>query len=339
METLAPHSIVEIENRRFDSWRGTDLIASSVELTSDKTGEGCVELYDPAFKIIDEFLGGGAKPIQAKFWFNWKKDVGNALFVGRLARVEWSDQVTTLRFHDFSSKMKQQKKTRYFKKKSDLQILKKLAEDNDLKFSAKGNVADGQPLDSLMQSGITDWQLALKIGERAGLRLYVRGDTLYAVEAAKTGAVSNGTLILEKDFTLLRGFNLSYKMPENKKGRAKQTEVRARAKDGKRLVGKNDTGGVAGTDDLIVREDLPKPTVALLNRRASGKSNRRREYAFEHHLVTLPTFNQIVELRNTLTLGGMGKFFSGNYIVTDIRYSFRPGQLTSEMTVGSDLKK
>ncbi len=337
MDPSAPHSIVEIDGKRFDSWIGEDLLASSVELTTDKTGEATIELYDPTFKILDGFLGGGARALQAKFWYGWKKDVGNALFVGTLARVEWRDWTTTLRFHDFSSKMKQAKKTRYFKKKSDLQILRQLAADNQLQFSLKGNIADGAPLDSLMQSGKTDWEMALKIAERAGLRLYVRNDTLYAVEAGKTGIIADGILTYEKDFTLLRGFNLGYKLPENKKGRAKKTEVRGRGRAGQRLTGTNNTGTNNGTTNLIVREDLPKPTVALLNRRAGGKSNRQREYAFEHHLQTLPNFERIVELRSTLTLGGMGRFFGGNYLVTDIRYNFRPGKLTSEITVGRDI--
>lgn len=340
MDFSAPHAIVEIENQRFDSWRGEDLMASAVELTTDKTGEGSVELYDPGFKILDKFLSGGIKALQARFWFGWEKDLGNSLFVGKLARVEWGDQVTTFRFHDFSSKMKQKKKTRYFKKKSDLQILNNLAEDNELKFSLKGNIADGQPLDSLMQSGKTDWEMALKIAERAGLRLYVRGDTLFAVEAG-TSKLEKPVAALDyaREFTLLRGFNLGYKLPENKKGRSKRTEVRGRGKDGKRLTGKNDAGGASETENLIIREDLPKPTVALATRRASGKSKRQREYAFEHQLQTLPTFKTIIELRNTLTLGGIGEFWGGDYIVTDIRYDFRPGRLISELTVGRDILK
>lgn len=339
MDTSAPHCIVEIENRRFDSWRGEDLIAASIELTTDKTGEGSVEIYDPGFKIIDKIMTSGANAPQARFWLGWKKDLGASLFIGKLARVEWSDQITTLRFHDLSSKMKQKQKTRYHKEKTDIQLLKKLAQDNELKFLLKGNITDGQPIESLMQSGITDWQLALKTAERAGLRLYVRGDTLFAVEAGTTkNELSSATLNLAKDFTLLRGFSLSYKLPENKKGRYKKTEVRARTKDGKRLTGTKDIG-TTGTENLIVREDLPKPTVALANRRAGGKSKRQREYAFEHHLRTLPGFEKIIELRNTITLGGMGEFFGGDYIVTDIRYEFRPGQLTSEMTVGRDILK
>lgn len=337
MDSLAPRSIVEIESTRFDSWAGEDLISSSIDLTTDKTGEGCVELFDPDFQIIDKFLGGGVKPLQAKFWYGWGNDLGNSIFAGSLARVEWSERITTLRFHDNSAKMKKEKKTRYFKKKSDIQILKQLAQDSGLKFSAKAGITESQPLESLMQAGKTDWELALKIAERAGLKLYVKDETLYAVEAGKTGTVVS-SLIFEKDFTLLRGFNLSYKLPDNKKGRPKKIQVRGRTKDGKQLKGETTTGAT-GTTDIIVREDLPKQSVEMATRRAKGKTDKRREYAFESQLKTLPTFRTILNLRDTLALAEMGKFFSGNYIVTDIRYNFRPGQLTSEITVGRDMLK
>lgn len=337
MDFLSPHSIVEIEGTRFDSWRGKDLIAASVELTTDKTGEGCVELFDPEFKILDGFLGGGIKALQAKFYLGWATDLGNPLFTGSLARVEWSDRITTLRFHDKSAQMKQQKKTRYFKKQTDLQILEKLAKDNNLKFVLNARISDGQPIDSLMQSGKTDWEMALKVAERVGLRLYVSDDTLYAVEAGTT-QLSNSvaTMIFEKDFTLLRNFNLSYKLPENKRGRNRRTEVRGRGKGGQRLTGTSETS--AGTTNVIVNQDLPKQTIEMAEREARGRGNRRREYAFEHQLKTLSSFRKIISLRNTITLAGMGKFFSGNYSVTDIRYVFRPGELISELTVGADVK-
>jgi hypothetical protein len=336
MDLIAPHCIVNIEGRQFDSWRQDNVIISAaVELTTDKTGEGAVELFDPDFKIVDGFLGGGVKPLAAQFYYGWENNLGSAVFLGSLARVEWGDKTTTLRFHDHSAKMKQQKKGRYFKKKTDLQILEKLATDNGLSFQKKGEVKDGQPLDSYMQPGKTDWEFALKIAERAGLRLYVRENTLFVVEAGKTGDASQ-TLIFEQDFELLRDFNLTYKLPDNKKGRPKRTEVRGRAKGGKRLKG-SITTGPRGQDDVVVREDLPKHTVSLATRRATGKTNRRREYAFEHQLRTLHSFRKIIDVRTTLRLGGMGAFFSGEYVVTDIRYDFRPGQLISEITVGRDI--
>lgn len=333
---MTPHCIVEIDGQRFDSWRGQDLISANVELTTDKTGEGSVELFDPDFKILDGFLGDGVRALSARFWFGWNQDLGNSLFIGTLARVEWSERITTFRFHDFSAKMKSQKKARYHKKKSDLEILKNLAEENGLKFSAPQNFAPSEKFDSLMQSGKSDWDFALKIAERAGLRLYVRGNMLFAVEAGKTSQ-SISSPVFEKDFMLLRGFNLGYKVPENKKGRPKKTEVRGRGKSGKQLKGSVTTGAV-GTEDVILREDLPKQTIAVAERRASGKTNRRREYAFEHQIETLSSFRTIIDLRNTITLGGLGKFFSGNYLVTDVRYDFSPGNLISEMTVGRDMK-
>lgn len=334
---LTPHCIVEIDGRRFDSWRDENVISSSVELTTDKTGEGCIELFDPDFKVLDGFLGNGVKPLLGQFWYGWSAGLGNPLFIGNLARVEWSDRTTTLRFHDYSAKMKKQTKVRYFKKKSDLEILKKLAADNGLKFEVKARIGESQPYDSIVQSGKTDWDFALKIAGRCGLRLYVRDDTLFAVEAGTTQLNdSNATLVFEKDFRLLRGFNLSYKLPENKRGRLGKAEVRSRKTGGKLLKGSSQTP--SGTETIIVREDLPKQTASLAERRAKGKINSRREYAFEHQLQTLQSFRKVIELRNTITLAGMGKFFSGNYVVTDIRHNFRPGNLISEITVGADLK-
>lgn len=340
METLSPHCIVEIENRRFDSRRGKDLIASSVDLTTDKSGEGSVQLYDPGFQIIDALLGGGAPfALKAQFRYGWKTDLGSPLFEGTLARVEWSDSITTFRFQDGSAKMKKEKKTRYFKKKTDLQILKKLAEDNGLKFSSKTRTKESQPIDSLMQAGKTDWETALKIAARSGLKLYVSGDTLFAVEAGTT-LLENPVAVLnfEKDFTLLRGFNLSYKLPDNKRSRSIKTQVRTRGTGDRQLKGEANLTASGDTVDIIIGQDLPKQTVEMAAALAKGKRDRKREYAFEHQLKLLSSFQKITSLRNTVTLAGMGKFFSGNYIVTQIRYDFRPGELTTEMTVGADLK-
>ena len=339
MEALAPRCIVEINGTRFDSWRGENLISSSVDLTTDKTGEGSIELFDPDYKIIDSLLADGVKPLEAKFYYGWSVNPGNPLFTGSLARVEWSNQALTLSFHDKSSKMKQAKKTRYHKRKTDIQILRKLAEDNGLEFSTKSQIGESQIIDSWMQAGKTDWEFALKVASRAGLRLYVQDNTLFAVEAGTTTLNEPSAMLnFEKDFTLLRGFNLSYKLPENKKGRPHRTTVRGRGKNDRQLKGEAHAG-TSGTTDIVVHEDLPQASVSLATRRATGKTSKRREYAFEHQIRTLSSFRQIIEVRKTLTLAGMGKFFSGNYVVTDIRHSFRAGDLNSEITVGRDILK
>lgn len=335
---MTPHCIVEIDGTRFDSWRGKDVVTASVELTTDKSGEGSIELFDPKFEILDSFLGGGVKALAAQFWFGWNADLGNSLFTGTLARVEWRDRVTTFRFHDNSAKMKRERKTRYFKRQTDFQILKKLAADNGLKFVLNARIGESQPIDSLMQASRTDWEMALKIAERAGLRLYVSGDTLYAVEAGTTQLNSPVTVLdFEKDFTLLRGFNLSYKSPTDRRGRRNRTEVRGRGRGDRQVVGTTEIVG-NDTSDIIVKEDLPQQSVNFAERQARGRSNRKREYAFEHQLKTLSSFRTIISLRNTITLAGMGRFFSGNYVVTDIRYNFLAGELTAEFTVGADVK-
>jgi phage protein D len=335
IEYLAPLAIVTVAGRRFDSWQEEGLIAASVELTTDKTGEGVVEIFDPEFKIIDSL--GAKAPLPGSFTFGWK-DMGEAnIFNGQLARAEWSNDTTRLRFHDFSAKMKQEKKSRYHKKETVIQILTKLAADSGLGFELRvKDFTDSEPFDAVLQGARTDWQKALQIAHKAGLRLFVRNNTLFAVQAGtvKTGAHA-GTLEFRKDIKLLRGFQLSYKVPENKKGKHKQTEYRGRREGGKRLTGDHKPAPI-GTTDLVVGEDLLKHSVRWAKTRAKAKSDRRREFAFEHHLQTLAEFRRLIQLRDTVTLAGMGGFYSNEYVVTNIRYNFRAGQLISEITVGRD---
>lgn len=349
MNSLTPYCIVEIDGRRYDSRKGANVISAEVNQTTDKTGEGVLDLYDPDFQIIDRIFADGIKSVNAFFWLGWVIEkqplvdinLGLPIFTGLLARTEWSERVTTLRFHDRSLKMKQQTKTRYFRKKSDIQILKQLAADNGLKFEITSQIGESQPFDSLVQTGKTDWQFALKIAKESGLALYVKGDTLYAVTAGtiKPNGETPPPIILnaEKDFELLRGFGLSYKLPKNPKARPQKITVKGRKKDGKLLKGVVNTNtDDEGTTDLIVRQDLPRQTVSIAERKGKGVINKRREYAFEHHLKTLPSFQKRLALRDVVTLAGMGKFYSGEYIVTDIRYEFSAGILVCEMTVGSD---
>lgn len=338
MDFSSPHCIVEIDGHRFDSWNGKSVMSASVNLTTDRSGEGVVDLYDPNFKIIDGLFANGVKSANALFYFGWGKDVGKPFFLGNLARVEWNDNITTFRFHDNSIKMKQERKTLYHKKKTDLQILKDLAIRNGLKFDSKNRLPESQPFESLMQAGKTDWEFALKVAAESGLLLYVRENTLYAVEAGTTkNELSSATLNFEKDFTLLRGFGLSYKLPKNPKGRIKKATVRVRGKNDKALVTTvgDEEGGVS---DLIINKDLPSVSVARAAQTAKARIGKRKEYAFEHSLKTLPSFQKRINLRDVITLAGMGKFFSGDYFVTEVTYQFEPGHLICEMNVGNELK-
>lgn len=332
-----PHCRVKAGSRTFDYQLGRGiLLEASVELTTDKSGEGVVTVFDPGFVVVDSFVSGtGLAAIDAQFWFGWGPDLGEPVFAGTITRAEWVDSKTTLRFHDKSAKMKAEKKSRYINKKTDLQTLKQLAEENGLTFVGPDNAPDSEAYESIMQDGRSDWELALKIAERAGLKLFVRGDTLYAKRAGVTGdavtAIKYGT-----DFDLLRGFNLSYKTPENKRGRPQRVEVRGRGRGGRRLTGTEQTGD-RGVKEVVVKHDLPKQTVSAATRNASGRSHRRREYAFEHHLQLLPDFRQRLQLNDSLELNGMGRFFSGKYLITQLGYRFRPTSLTIDLQVGRDL--
>jgi phage protein D len=334
-EYLAPYASVIVNGRRFDSWLEEDLIAASVDLTTDKTGEGTVEIFDPNFKYLDSL--GCDKPIPGNFTFGWKEMGEARVFGGQLARVEWRDDVTILRFHDASVAMKQIKKGRYHVKKTDVQMLNTFAADNGLGFELRvADFQESEPFDAVMQAARTDWQKALHIAHKSGLRLFVEGGTLVAVQAGtvKTGR-NAGTLEFKKDFKLLRGFQLGYKVPENKKGKHKLTEYRGRKAAAERLTGDHKVPPI-GTIDLVVGEDLLKHSTRWAKTRAKAKADRRREFAYEHQIKTLAEFRRLIRLRDTVTLLGIGGFFSNEYIVTDIRYDFRAGSLTSELTVGRD---
>lgn len=344
MDVSSPHCIVEIDGYRFDSWLGEDLISADINLTSDKSGEGVVRVYDPNFRVVDGFLAKGVRPLNASFWYGWKKDVGSALFAGILTQTEREDNITIFRFHDRSLKMKQQKKARYFKKRTDLQILKKLAEDSGLHFllTQPDNKADepfieSRPFDSLIQLGKSDWELALKIAAEAGLGLYVKGNTLIAFQPSQTKKEADAQLTYKKDFELLWGFNLSYKLPNHPQARASRTEVRVRGKAAKRLAATHTIEG-EGRSDLMIAPGLPSASVASAAKRAKAKPTRQREYGFKGRLTILPVFQKRLELRETIRLANMGEFYGGDYLITEIDYSFSAGKLTCEMEIGRDLK-
>lgn len=336
MNELTPHCIVVINNKTFNSWKGENLISAEVNLTTDKSGEGVIEPFDPNFNIIDGIFNNGLKAVSAAFYFGWEMDLGQPYFTGILARTEWNDNITTLRFHDRSIKMKQGRKTRYHKKKSDYQILKDIAAEHDLKFEVKSSFPESEKFDSLMQTS-TDWEFAKKIASESGLNLYVKNNTLYAVEAGKTKPDEIVSILkYESDYGVLRGFGLSYKLPENPKTRPKAVEVRGRGKHGKRLTGKIITNQRGRTD--VHYRDSRRHSTSSLHRKAKGKLGKKREYAFNHNLKTLPSFRRIINLRDTVKLTGIGAFYSGNYIVTEISYLFSSGSLICELTVGTDKK-
>lgn len=333
--------IVEIDGYRYDSWEKDGLITeATVELTSDKSGEATIAMLDPKFAFTDRHLApDGLRRAQGRFWmgFGSEQQMGEPLFKGQLARTEYGDDIATFRFHDKSSDMRKEKKARYHNRMTYLQILRKLATENGLQFVGPEGADEGEVFDSVMQDGKTDWEFARKIARKAGLKLYVRGDTLFAQEMNRTGE-EVATLNYAEDFVILRGFGLAYKLPENRRGRPRRVEFRGRGRDEKRLTGAAE-GGTRGTTGLVIKEDLPKHTARAANSRAKAIRESKREHAFEHHVTVLPSFGgRQILLGQTLKLMGLGEFYSGKYLVTEARYNFRPGELTLELMLGRDIK-
>lgn len=337
MDVITPHCQINFAGTVLDSWQDDSyLVGASIDLASDKSGEATFSVVDPNFEFLDRFLTA-SKRLSAKFWLGWGRELGNEFFDGVLIGVSHSGGISEFRFHDKSVNLKGQKKARYHKKKSDIQILRELAAENDLQFSLNSKQSESEKFDDLVQRGKTDWEFAKEVAARAGLRLYVRGNTLFAVDAGTTQVFDAvQTLAFGRDFEILQGFSLNYKLPESRKGRPKKTVVRGRSAGAAQLSAETVTGE-RGTADILISDDLPKHTLALAEKQAKAATNKRREYAFEHQLRTLPSMRVRLDVRNTVTLAEMGKFFSGNYIVTDIRYEFAPGALTAEMTVGRDI--
>jgi hypothetical protein len=338
---LKPHVIVEIDGRRYDSWENESLIIeATVELTSDKSSEATISVSDSDFKFTDRHLvSDGLRRATARFWmgFGNEQQLGEPLFKGMLARAEYDNQVSKFCFHDKSSEMRKEKKARYHNRMTYLQILRKLARENGLQFVGPTSADEGEVFDSIMQDGKTDWEFARKIARRAGLRLFVRGDTLFAVEANRTSAPV-ATINYPEDFLMLRGFGLSYKLPENKHGRPRKVQMRGRGRSATRLSGDAESGS-RGTVELGLTEDLPKHTAKAAKHRAKASRESKREHAFEHHVSLLPVYEGgHIHVESTIMLTGLGEFYSGKYLVTESRYSSRPGNLTNELTLGRDIK-
>ena len=247
-----------------------------------------------------------------------------------LARAEYDDQVSKFCFHDKSSEMRKEKKAVYHNRTTYLQILRKLATQNGLLFVGPDGPDEGEVFDSVMQDGKTDWEFARKIARRAG-------DTLFAKEANRTGAPVV-TINYPTDFIMLRGFGLSYKLPENRHGRPRRVEVRGRGRNAARLSGEAEDGS-RGNVELGIKEDLPKHTTKAAKHRAKARRESKREHAFEHHVSLLPAFQGgHIHVESTIMLTGLGEFYSGKYLVTETRNNFRAGSLTNELTLGRDIK-
>lgn len=337
-----PYAIFEIDGHRWDSILHPGLFQRvSVDLATGEASQALWQCLDPHFQIIDKYAGvasgAGTLPV-IRAWLGYGDNLGEPVFKGMLARVERGETSTTFRAYDMSYRMRRVKKTRYLKG-TNLEIIARLAKENELQFEGPEKPLKLEPHKSMPQDEQTDWE---QVSERAhddGLVLFTRGDTLFAKYPAKVGAPKL-TLTYKKDFTILRNFSLAFKVPENVGGRPRQVKVHGRARGGRRLTGESDQSS-RGTEQLSIKQDLPIHSKAHATARAQAQKELDREHAFTISISQL--FSSLpatrCDVRDTVRLQAIGKLFSGDNLADRVSHEFSPGHLTTNYELYRDVKE
>lgn len=342
-----PHAIVEItsttpdgsSNIRWDSWEHKRLFESiDVELVTNETSQAEWRVFDPEFKLIDQYAAAEPLPLASvRVFMGYGPDLGEPVFKGLLAAVVREDASTTFRALDMGLKMKLLKKAGYKNKKDDLAILRELTTRNGLRFEGPEKPLNLEPYRAMIQDEATDWEFVLERARDAGLVIFVRHDTLFAKRPAKVGSPKL-TLKNRKDFQLLSGWDLEYRTPENQDSRPMEVQRRARGRGGRRLTGTS-TKGARGRQSVVLKRDVPgRATRSKLTKRAQAQKELERECAFEGHIeTTFPVTTKRVDVRDTIAIEGVGKLFSGKYICDAVNYRFEPGRLSIGMDLYRDI--
>jgi len=336
-----PHSIVVIGGRRFDSWRDKQIVKRvEVELATDMSSQATVTLFDPRFRILDSFTSGDGVPqLTCLFYMGFGKDLGPPVFKGLLARVEYGDAATTFLAYDMGLKMKQELKTEYHQGVNDLQILKKLATRNGLRFEGPDQVPALEKHPSLIHPGKNDWEHSMERKRAAGFVVFVRQDTLFCKRPAKISAPIL-TLRYRKDFEFvpaLFGFSLQYKLPENQQGRPRVVHQRGRKRGGRLLIGQSTTHP-RGHHPVKIHRDPAEHTKLYLNTRAHARKELQREPSFNVRIKSIAPLPGVrPDVRNTIALENVGKLFSGPYLCDKVTHTHTPGELHTEYNLYRDL--
>lgn len=327
---MNPHAIVEIDGFQWDSWKHPGLFSRvGVELTTGDASEATWEAIDENFRILDKYSQpSGVAMASMRVWLGLGLELGEPVFKGLLARVQRGESRTTLVAYDMGFKMRLVKKTEYHNKADDIAIIRKLALRNGLKFEGPANPLKLEPHQAMPQDEQTDWEHAAERAREAGLVLFVRGDTLFAKYPAKVG-VPKLTLRNRKDFQLLRDFDLTFRVPENRDGKPKKVTVRGRGRGGKRLIGESDESS-RGNEPLRIKHDLSRHTKQHATRRAQAQKELDREHAFNLYVRTVSSLPDTrVDVRDTLQILEVGRLFSGAYLADKVAHELSPGRLTS----------
>lgn len=348
---MAARAVVEVRGgkgavTRYDTLKGEGVVAGvSIDLTGDKSSRATLNVLDSEFAFTDRHLAEAVlKEVEARFWLGYGDDLGAPLFTGLLVRADSDGVTASFQFHDKSTKLKHKRVPRYHKKVSDYTLIEKLAGEEGMRFILLGADADAvaaAPVyDDHMQAGTSDWEEIRASARRAGLVVWVSGDgeTLYARPAGRVSGESVVPLVWGRDVRLLRGSRLTYKLPDNHRGRPRHVEVRGRGPGGRRLSEKSDESA-RGHGQVEVRRDLHQHSARGARHAAGGKKGRRRDHALEHTVRLLPVYEgKRIELRQTVHLYEAGAFYSGRHVVDRIGYEFRAGELTCDLTLVGDLK-
>jgi len=336
------HAIVEIDGFHWDSFLHPRLFQRvSVELATGEASQALWQCFDPHFQVIDRYAGvaagTGSLPV-IRTWLGYGDDLGEPVFKGLLARVERGESSTTFRAYDMSYVMRLVQKTRYLKGDA-LQIIKKLVEEAKLKFKGPAKPLKLETHKAMAQDQQTDWQHASELAHDDGLLLWTREDTVFADYPAKVSEPKR-TLTYRKDFTILRNFDLAFKVPENKSGRPKGVEVRGRGRGGKRLKGSSDESQ-RGHEVLRIKKDLATHTKQRATARAQAQKELDREHAFTLSIsqlfAELPALRP--DVRDTIRLMEVGKLFSGDYLADRVVHEFGPGKLSTTFELYRDVKE
>ena len=315
--------IAESNVQRFDNWEHEGLFEDvQIELSTEQMSQAEWRINDPDFKFIDRFsLADGVPLYGMRFYIGYGAELGEPVFKGVLARVQRGSRGLTLIAYDKGFLMRLEKRTGY-NKGTDLAIMRKLVERNDLLFEGPGRGFAAEKLDSDMQDERNDWEQLSELANEAGLIPFVRQDTVFVKEPAKVGTPLL-TLKYKEDFELLRDFDLTHKFPENQEGRPRRVEVRGRGRGGKRLSGssgENKRGRVV----VEAKRSLRTQTKAGGKRRAEATKGLDREHAFECQIRrTLAPGGRRADVRRTFRLENVGKLWSGDYIIDSLRYSMK----------------
>lgn len=343
MTPYDPHARISLGDSIIDSWSPDCRIEGvEVELATNEASQAELRFFDPdpEFRLLQSLTSAdGIAELPVRVWlgFGEANGLGGPVFEGLLARVERDFSTTILRCFDAGFKMRKVQRTEYHRNLTDLEIIARLAKRNGLRFEGPDERIALDKHKSEKQEGETDWAFAMKCAERAGLVLYVRGDTLFAKEAVKTG---REVIVLKfrEDFMLMDDFRLSYRVPENQEGTPARVETRGRGRGGRRLKGESQRER-RGTELLELKRDLRVKSQRHADRRAEARKALQREHAFDCSVGVLPSFTgPRPDARSTVKLDKLGTLFSGKYLCDRVTHIFAPGELTMELDLYRDVK-